>query len=228
MKAIVFAGALCISMAMPAVAQTVTAQTIPQGPVLRGPAIPVNDATRAGGITVYGSGVSEVVVHTVNITAYVRSVNGNPADVLAAMRAAGIESPGIGPGTAFISANTPLMLHGTIRNATRERLDAVGRAAAAYVLAHPGTAVDSVQYSGVPDDCPAIEKRAREAAFTEARRRAESIAVVAGVIAGPPTNISESGGCYNFNVNAAPLDTETLTMRITVNETVMFSIVRKP
>jgi Protein of unknown function (DUF541) len=197
-----------------------------QAPALRLP--PLADTTRLSGISVTGSGAGDIVARTINILAFVRGGNTKDADILAAMRAAGIDNPTISAGNSFVTANSPTQLRGTIHNATRERLDAIGRAAGAYVVTHPGTAIDSVQFLGVAADCSAVEERAREAAFAEAQRRAKAIAAIAGVVIGQPLSVNESGGCFSGNSGGTAVDAQTLEMHITVYEYVTFSIVRKP
>ncbi|HTD32353.1 MAG TPA: SIMPL domain-containing protein, partial [Candidatus Elarobacter sp.] len=151
-------------------------------------------APSAAGITVQGRGVARFPVKDVQFQAYAHG-SANEADVLAALRAAGVENPVIGPPGPQLSANGPTVMRGTVRNVTRAKLDALGRAAVAYMAAHPGATLDSVTFTVPTDACAAHEDEARNAAIADARRRAQAIAALTGVAIQGVTYVSENGGC---------------------------------
>jgi hypothetical protein len=207
-------------------------RSVPAVPTFLQPALPVrvsypSDVLRPGGITVYAMGTSEALAHDVNVVVYVRGGTGTDTEAIAAMRAAGIENPTVTSPSYIVNANSSLALRGTIRNVSHEKLDAIGKAAFAFAIAHPGTNIDSVQFFGTSMDCPAVETQARVAAFAEAQRRARAIAALAGVKIGTPTSVTENGGCItNGQTSNFPVDAVTFLMRVTVNENITYSIVR--
>jgi uncharacterized protein YggE len=119
-------------------------------------------------------------------------------------------------------------MRGTVRNVTRAKLDALGRAAVAYMAAHPGAALDSVSFTVPSEACAAHEEEARGAAIADARRRAQAIAALTGVVIQGVTYVSENGGCpltsEGFNGPPAQLDLGTLTSTVVMNESVTFAI----
>ncbi len=92
---------------------------------------------------------------------------------------------------------------------------------------HPGTALDNVRFTAHIDDCNAVEQRARTAAFAEAKRRAEAIAALNGVLIGEPTTINENGGCLSYGGPGpgVPLDVSTMTASVQIYENVTYAIV---
>lgn len=183
--------------------------------------------TPPAGITVQGRGVARFPVKDVQFVAYARG-NGDEESVLSALRAAGVENPSIGPGGPQMSANSPTMLRGIVRDVSHAKLDALRRAAAAYALAHPGVVLDSVLFSMPSDACPPHEQEARAAAIADARRRAQALAALAGVALEGVVGVSETGGCPPVETFAGPqsaLDLGTLTSNVVMTETVMFAIV---
>jgi uncharacterized protein YggE len=198
-------------------------QALPQ--VVRRP-----DAGTATGITVNGSGRVTIPVTTVRFVAIVRGTP-DEAGALAAMRAAGIDDAAIGPpGNQFFfggppSDNARTQLRGTVRNVTQAKLIAIGRAAEAYVRAHPGSAVENVQFFGRLDDCAAAEQRARSAAVADARRRADAIASALQLAVDRPVDVSENGGCSNAGEgNDVPIDIGTLTSNVFISERITYGI----
>lgn len=194
------------------------------------PAAPRAAGAPAGtrGIAVAGYGVVRVPVKTLQVTAQARGV-GDEASALAAMRAAGVDDPSIGTYGARISSGSQTLLRGTIHDATTAKLNRIGEAAARYVLAHPGTAVDNVSFTPVFDDCARSEQTARAAAFADARRKADAIAALAGVSIDGVSSVNETGGCpivtdSPFNSGSNGLDIGTLTSPVTVYEFVTFAI----
>ncbi|MDQ6925906.1 MAG: hypothetical protein M3154_06695, partial [Candidatus Eremiobacteraeota bacterium] len=147
---------------------------LPLAASAQAPAVPFRIPGSAGGITVNGHGSVAVAVKTVQFTAQVRGV-ADEAGALAAMRAAGIDDPLVGPAGPQISAGNQALLRGTIRGVTRAKLDRMGEAAASYVSAHPGSAVDNVVFNPVLGDCAASEQAARAAAMADARRKADAL-----------------------------------------------------
>jgi len=183
---------------------------------------------RPGGITVAGYGTVRVAVKTVQFTAQARG-NVDEASALAAMRAAGVDDPSVGPFGPRISNGTQVLVRGTVRGVTHAKLDRIGEAAAAYVAAHPGVTLDNVVFSPRLDDCLPSEQTARAAALADARRRADAIAALAGVSIDGVASVNENGGCptmpeNSFNGGGGPFDLGTLTSTITVYEYVTFAI----
>ncbi len=200
---------------------------LPLAASAQGPPIPRTGAAAGGGITVAGYGAVHVAVKTVQFTAQARGVT-DEAGALAALRAAGVEEPVLGPYGARISRGDSVLVRGTVRNVTRAKLDRIGEAAAAYVLAHPGAAVDNVVFNARLDDCAGSEQTARTAALSDARRKADAIAAVAGVSIDGVASVSESGGCPTTPESgySGPnqFDISTLMATVTVYEYVTFAI----
>lgn len=188
--------------------------------------------TGIAGIAVSGNGSARFAVKTVSFVAYVRG----PADeqgALAAMRAAGIDDPVIGPVGSNVSFNGPgnTTVRGTVRDVTAAKLERIGLAAAAYVRAHPGVFVDNVNFAPRLEDCAAHEEIARKAALAEARRKAQAIADLTGVTIEGVLSVSEGGGCPAPPTegqigSGGPFDVSTLSTTISVYENVTFSIVQ--
>jgi hypothetical protein len=195
-----------------------------------GPGVP--GAPGAGGITVQARAVVRYPVKTLSFLANTRGNADEPA-VIAAMRAAGIDDPVIGPMGSQMNNGTQAMARGVIHDVTRAKLDRIGLAAAAYMAAHPGTTVDNVSFYAVTDDCAAREQAARAAALADARRKAEAIAALAGVALDGVAAVNESGGCPAagdsplppFAQGGSPFDLATLTASVSVVENVTFAIV---
>ncbi len=179
------------------------------------------------GITVQGHGTSRIAVKTLQFFAMTRG-NAEEGPVLAAMRAAGIVDPSVGPAGSSISSNQPAMLRGTIPGATHEKLDRIAKAAADYLHQHPGASIDNVNFVPRIDDCDAVEQTARTAAFADARRRAQAIASLAGLSIDGVEAVNETGGCpvvsdaQPFGQNV-PFDLGTLSATISVFDTITFS-----
>ena len=183
----------------------------------------------SGGITVQGHGSVRYPVKTVQFNAQVRGA-ADEAGVLAAMRAAGIEDSVVGPaGSQFFRGNQS-MLRGTIRDASRAKLERIGAAAAQYLSAHPGAALDAVNFFPIAEECSAHEQAARSAALSDARHKADAIAALAGVSIDSVAAVGESGGCpFGLDLSLGQfgpglLDLATLMTAVTVTETVTFSI----
>jgi|GEM_PF-2192537 len=182
----------------------------------------------AGGITVSSYGSVSFAVNAVRFTAQAHGLP-DDAGVLAAMRAAGIEDPVIGPAGPQISSGNQAVLRGTIRGVTRAKLDRMGEAAASYVRAHPGSALDNVMFSPVLADCATSEQTARAAAMADARRKADALAALAGVTIDGVAAVNESGGCpigtdrSRFG-GQTEFDLGTLTSTIALFENVTFAI----
>lgn len=190
-----------------------------------------SSAAATAGIAVAGTGTARFTVKTVSFVAFVRG----PADeagALAAMRAAGIEDPVIGPVGGNVSFNGPgvTSVRGTIRDVTAAKLERIAQAAASYMRAHPGSTVDNVNFIPRLDDCIAHEETARKAALAEARRKAQAIAELAGVTIEGVLSVAENGGCPGPSdspfINGGPFDISTLSTTISVYENVTFSIVQ--
>jgi uncharacterized protein YggE len=186
------------------------------------------DSGTAAGITVSGFGRATVPVTTVRFVAFVRG-NADEAGAIAAMRAAGIDEPAVGsPGNQLFfgsNDNGRSMLRGTVRNVTQAKLIAIGRAAESYVRAHPGSAVENVQFFGRLDDCPAAEQNARTMAIADARRRAGAIASALAVAVGSPVDVTENGGCNNTGDGGeVPIDVSTLTSTLSLNVRITYGI----
>ena len=190
----------------------------------------VGGPAASGGITVQGHGVVRYPVKTVQFAAQVRGA-ADEAAVLAAMRAAGIDDPVVGPPPGSqIFRGSPAVLRGTIRDVTRAKLDRIGEAAAQYVSSHPGAALDSVNVFGTAEECGAHEQAARNAALGDARRKADAVATLAGVAIDGVAAVGETGGCpvgtdpSLGGFGSALVDLGRLTANVTVTETVTFSI----
>ena len=174
-------------------------------------------------------------VKTVTFVAYARG-NADEAAVLAAMRAAGIDDPVIGPPGSQIGNGGQMMVRGTIHDVSRAKLDRISRAAMAYMVAHPGATVDNVNFAAAADDCAQYEQTARAAAFADARRRAQAIAALADVTLEGVAAVSEIGGCplpvesavQPYTQGAVPFDLGTLTATISVTESITFAITPAP
>jgi hypothetical protein len=172
-------------------------------------------------------GASQAIAHDVNVAVYVRGGAGTDTEVLAAMRAAGIENPTVSSSGNIVNANSSVALRGAIRDISHEKIDAISKAAIAFIMKHPGTNIDSVSFYGASVDCPAVEANARVVAFAEAQRRARAIAALAGVKVGLPTSVTESGGCMTSGQTSNfPVDPQTFMMRVIVYENITYSIVR--
>ena len=182
---------------------------------------------RPGGISVTGYGSVHVAVKMVQFTAQVRGVV-DETNALAAMRAAGVEEPAVGPYGARVGNGTQVLVRGTVRNVTHAKLDQIGVAAAAYVAAHPGTTIDNVVFSPRLEDCASSEQTARAAALAEARRKADAIAALSGVSIDAVASVNENGGCPTAPENPfngpGQFDLGTLTSTITIFENVTFAI----
>jgi uncharacterized protein DUF541 len=198
---------------------------LPLAASAQGPPIPRIPIT--GGITVQGSGAARIPVKAVQLTAQVRGVV-DETSALAALRAAGVEDPVLGPNGPRIGSGTQMLVRGTIRGVTRAKLDRIGEAAVAYMAAHPGTSVDNVAFSPRLDDCAPSEQTARAAAFADARRKADAIAALAGVSIDGVATVNESGGCPATSESGyggqGQFDLGTLTTSILVYEYVTFAI----
>ena len=195
-----------------------------QVPLQARPGAPATPA----GITVQGHATVRYPVTTVQFTAQVHGV-ADEAAVLAAMRAAGIDDPVVGPAGSQIYRGNQSTLRGTIRDVSRAKLDRIGQAAAQYVGSHPGAALDGVNLFATAEDCVAHEQAARTAALDDARHKGDAIAAHAGVTIGGVAAVSESGGCPfgpdgTGGFGSAQLDLGRLTANVTVLETVTFSI----
>ncbi len=180
------------------------------------------------GITVMGHGSVRVPVGALQFSAYARGNVDEPA-ALAAMRAAGVVDPSIGPAGSLVSSNQGSLLRGTITGVTRAKLEQVGRAAADFVRQHSGVSIDNVNFTPRLDDCSKFEQTARTAALTDARRKAESIAALAGLSLGAVDAISETAGCPALpdgppNGPNMPFDMASLTTWISVFDTVTYSV----
>src|SRR5271166_2670346 len=110
--------------------------------------------------------------------------------VLSSLRAAGVESPQmIYP--SIVSANSPTIVRGTLRNPTRERVEALGKAALSLLAAHPNLKLQTLGAAPFLDDCAKAEEQARRQAFDDARRRASAIAALAHVSAAQILSVTE-------------------------------------
>lgn len=180
----------------------------------------------ATGITVQGHGAVRFPVKDVQFIAQAHG-DADDAAVLAALRAAGVENPVIGPTGPQLYANASTTLRGTVRDATRAKLESLGRAAGAYMLAHPGTRLDNVSFSVPNDACAPHEQGARSAAIADARRKAQALAALTGVTVEGVAAVSEFGGCpgpaENFQGPQGQLDLGTLTSTVVVTENVTFT-----
>ncbi|HEX3466294.1 MAG TPA: SIMPL domain-containing protein [Candidatus Elarobacter sp.] len=180
-----------------------------------------------GGISVQGHGTVQFAVKDVQFTAFARG-NADEASVIAAMRAAGVENPAVGSMSAQISRGSPTILRGTVRDVSQAKLEALGRAALAYATAHPGVAIDSINFSVPTAACAPHEEAARSAAIADARRRAQAIAALTGVTLEGVTGVYELGGCPPETDRSqgppGPFDVMSLTSFVTVTEYVTFAI----
>jgi hypothetical protein len=187
------------------------------------------------GIAVQGHGLVRYPVKTVAFFAQAQGNADEPA-VLAAMRAAGVEDPVVGPMGSQINNSPQTALRGTIRDVTRAKLDRLAHAAADYVRVHPGTSVYSVNFFAAADGCAQHEQDARAAAIADAHRKAQAIAALAGVSLEGIAAASELGGCpatgdvpmQGFGSGGLPLDLGTLTATISITENVTFAISSPP
>src|SRR5665213_3804337 len=125
-------------------------------------------------------GVVRYPVKTVTFAAQVRGYADETA-ALAAMRAAGIDDPVIGPPGSQINNGSQSMLRGTVRDVTRAKLERIALAAADFMRTHPGITMEGVNVFPGADGCSGFEQAAREAAFADARRKAQAIAALAGL-----------------------------------------------
>jgi uncharacterized protein YggE len=182
-----------------------------------------------GGITVQGHGSVRYAVKTLQFNAQVRG-SADESAVLAAMRAAGIEDPVVGPSGSQFFRGTQSMLRGTIRDVSRAKLERIGEAAAQYLSAHPAVALDAVNFFPTAEECTGHEQAARSAALSDARNKADAIAVLAGVSIDGVAAVGESGGCpFGLDLSMGQygpglLDLAKLMTAVTITETVTFSI----
>lgn len=200
---------------------------LPVGASAQALPVPVRTGPPAG-ITVVGHGSLRVPVQTLQFTAFTRG-DVDDAAVLAALRAAGVVDPSIGPAGASVSSNAGTVLRGTITAVTREKLDRIAHAAADFVHQHPGSSVDNVTFAPRLDDCSKPEQAARTAALADARRKAQAIAALSGLSIGGIDAISETGGCPALPDGppagpGLPFDLATLTTMIAVYDTVTYAI----
>src|ERR1700736_1264458 len=70
------------------------------------------------GIYVTGQGAVRYPVKSLRFNAYTRG-NVDEASVLAAMRAAGVDDPTVGPAQSVVGPNTPILVRGTLRDVSR-------------------------------------------------------------------------------------------------------------
>jgi hypothetical protein len=219
----------CAVLALVLLPVAAGAQAVP--PLQRVPPI----GTGPQGIVVQGRGVVRYPVKNVSFAAQVRGY-ADEAAVLTAMRAAGIEDPVIGPPGSQLSSGTQSMLRGTVRDATQAKLERIALAAADFVRAHPGVALDGVSVFPGADGCAPHEQGAREAAFADARRRAQAVAALAGLTVDGIAAVSEIGGCppggdsplQGYSPSGGPFDLATLTATVSVTETITFSVSAEP
>lgn len=180
-----------------------------------------------GGITVQGTGSVRIPVKTVQLTAQVRGIV-DEANALAALRAAGVEDPAIGPNGPRVGSGTQVLVRGTVRGATHDKLDRIGGAATAYVALHPGISIDNVVFSARVDNCAESEQTARAAALADARRKADAIAALAGVSVDGVATVNENGGCPTLPEpgygGQGQFDLGSMTTTIVVYEYVTFAI----
>jgi len=171
-------------------------------------------------VSVRGVGGSEGAVHNVKIRVFARDIGATNDDILAALRAAGVRNPDFGAAVK----NAPLVLRGSIDNATPASIAAVSRAIDTFVTAHNGV-IGSVAYYGSSEECPAIEVRARAVAMEDALRRARAAATLAGGSVGAPIAVNESGGCPQLGPQggAMTMNPYTMNMRITIAENVTYA-----
>jgi uncharacterized protein YggE len=198
---------------------------LPLAASAQGPALP--RLPGAGGITVQGAGSVRIPVKTLQLIAQVRGVV-DETGALAALRAAGVEDPVIGPNGSRIGSGTQVLVRGIIRGVTRAKLDHIGEAAVAYMAAHPGASLDNVSFAPRLDDCAPSEQTARVAAFADARRKADAIAALAGVSIDGVATVNENGGCPATTDSGyggqGQLDIGALTTTIVVNEYITYAI----
>ena len=177
------------------------------------------------GIRATGRGVATGTVTSALVRVSARGVSdGN--DFLAAIKSAGVEDAALDLGTA--GSGSMMFVRGRLPNVTRAKIDAVTAAATEYSRTHVPVLIAEVRFYGPAADCPTIEQRAREAALTEARRRANAIASASNQRLGAQIAVREDGGCPQVGPSggANALDISTLSMRVIVDETVTFAIVR--
>jgi hypothetical protein len=192
---------------------------------LAAPAAAQNAVIPTAGVTVTGSASQRFPVQTVQITAFGHGAV-NEGDVIAAMRAAGLEGPSVSPAGLSFPNRGQFVLRGTINAVTPAKLDAIAVAAAAFVQAHPNVGIDNVQMQAPLEGCPALEDAIRVRAFAEARRRAEALARDAGVVLGDPKALIQGGGCpmNGAELGGVPVDPTTFTAAMTVSVTVTFAL----
>lgn len=186
------------------------------------------------GIVVQGRGAVRYAVKTVTFAAQVRGY-ADEAAALAAMRAAGIDDAVIGPPGSQISNGTQSMLRGTVRDVTRAKLERIALAGADFMRTHPGITMDGVNVFPATEGCSVHEQAAREAAFADARRKAQAIAALAGLTLDGIAAVNEVGGCPNagdpptFGYGpSGPFDLATLTASISVTESITFAVSAEP
>jgi len=183
------------------------------------------------GITVQGRATVRYAVKTVQ---FVGTAHGNPdeAGALAAMRAAGVDDPVVGPLGSQMNSNAPTILRGTVRDVSQAKLARLSRAAADYGRAHPGASLDRVDFFAAPETCAPHEQEARSAALADARRKAQALAALAGVTLEGVVAVNEAGGCpspadsgYPMAAQyGQPIDIGTLTASVAITEYVTFAI----
>lgn len=214
--------AVLVLAALPLAAGAQIMPAPPRLPMVVGPS-----PDRVAGISVSGRAVVQVPVRDAAVVAYARGDFDTNA-ALAALRAAGVDDPKIGPPDGMISAHSPAVLRGIVRNVTMKKLEDLQRAGVQFAAAHPGVAVDNVRFTARPsaDACARAEEQARGQAFADARRRAQAIASLAGAVAGPVLAASESGGCPALAGDGPEmsLDVSTMTTPITVFENLTFAL----
>ena len=191
---------------------------------------PMPAAAGAHAITVQGHGTQRYAVKTLQFVAMARGST-DESSVIAAMRAAGVDDPSIGPIGNQFASGSPSAIRGVIRDVSRAKVERVEAAATAFIAAHPGLHVDSISFTAAADGCVPYEQQARAEAFADARRRAAAIAALAGLTIDGVASVNEFGGCPSAvdtplpNLGAAPgLDLATLTAQVVVNQTVTFAV----
>ncbi len=179
-------------------------------------------------ITVQGRAVVRYAVTSVDFAATARG-NTDDAAVIAAMRAAGIDDPTVGPYGSQVGQGTPALVRGTVHDVTHAKLERIAAAAAEYLRAHPGVHVDNIAFSPAPSACAPHEAEVRAAALADARRKADSIAALTGLVVDGVASVSEFGSVCPVpdgpfqGPSAGAVDLGALTSSATASEQVTFT-----
>ena len=188
-------------------------------------------------IMVQGRGTLRVPADGVRIEAFVNGVSDSADEdaIVARLRAGGLESPEILSPAYFGNQNQQTIVRAFLRRPTPQRINSLGKLAAAILAEHPGLKLQNGNLTPFLDDCAGPESKVRRAAIDDARRRALEIAQASSVTLGQITSVNEvstafcpsvSPGYPSFGNGSGVAIEREPAVYFTMNESVSFSISR--